>query len=510
MAKFRLRPHQITARDRTREELAAHDAVLLVACTGFGKTILAGDVIDRAAGYGRSVLFMAHRDTLIKQTSRKLSECDIEHGIIMSGFTPKPRCKVQVASVQTLVRRLDKVKHEFDLIIIDEAHLSAAKTYRLILARWPKAKVIGLTGSPCRLDGKGLGRAAGGVYDVMVESATNADLIADGYLVRPVVYAPADRIDLSGIKKIGGDYDTEALAQVMDKPKITGSAIDAWRKHCPGVPAVAWCANVAHAQHVAAEFNAAGIPAVALSGDDDTNERDRALAGLANGTIKVISFAMLLVEGVDCPAIGAIIMLRPTMSLSSYLQVIGRGLRTIYADGMPLDTLEQRQAAMDAGPKGRKCFVLDHAGLTFKHGFADDVREWSLEGVVKKKGGKKKQEEVLPLKQCGHCFCVHAPAPVCPSCGHVYQTKSRKIEHEDGELAEITPEMRAQMSRERKIEVGKAKTLEELQKIAAARGYSEKWATHVFEAKQSKSSKFRSGPPTPPIEVYEQDLFFSR
>lgn len=508
----RLRPHQVSGRDETRLQLRTNQAVLLVACTGYGKTIVAADIVKTADEKGRQVLFLAHRDTLIKQTWRKLQECGVDPGIIMAAFTPSPRKRVQLASVQTLVRRLERVKHEFDLIIIDEAHLSAAKSYKAILARWPKAKVIGLTGSPCRLDGKGLGRHAGGSFDVMVESANTGDLVREAYLVEPVVFAPADRIDLSGVKKVGGDYDSEQLAAVMDKPKITGSAIEAWQKHCPGMPAVAWCANVSHAKHVAEEFNAAGISAVALSGEDDAAEREKALAALASGQVKVITFAMLLVEGVDCPAIGAVIMLRPTMSLSSYLQVIGRGLRAVYADGMPLDTVEQRLAAMDAGSKGRRCYVLDHAGLTFKHGFADEPREWSLEGLVKKKGAKKKAEETIDLKQCPKCYRVHAPADdICPHCGHVYEVKERKIEHEDGELKQITPEMRKAMQRDRTIEVAKAKTMDELEAIGRARGYSEGWARNIFDARKKKAGSFKKSSvgfrPAPPIEVYEQDLF---
>jgi len=287
---------------------------------------------------------------------------------------------------------------------------------------------------------------------------------------------------------VGGDFDNAALADVMDKPVITGSAIAEYQRICPGVPAVAWCANVAHARHVAEQFNAAGIPALALSGKDDSAERDRALADLSSGKIKVITFAMLLVEGVDCPAIGAVILLRPTMSLSSYLQTIGRGLRPIYAPGMPLGTVEQRMAAIDAGPKGRRCFVLDHAGLTFRHGLADEDREWSLDGVVKKKGKKKEEDKPVPLAQCPKCFLVHDPQPTCPACGHVYEAKVRQLNEEDGELVEVTEDVAARLKRERQREVGGARTLEELQKIAAQRGYKPTWAKMVFEARQRKRS----------------------
>lgn len=454
-------------------------------------TVVFSYIAKSAAHKGSRVLILAHRDQLIKQASRKLTENGVPHGIIMAGFAPAPRRHVQVASVQTLVRRIDKMRAagvHFDLIVIDEAHLSAAASYQKILAAWPEARVLGVTGSPIRLDGKGLGRGQGGCFDVIVQGITIKQLIAQGYLVKPTVYASKTKIDLSGVKKVGGDFDGQALADVMDKPVITGSAIAEYRRICPGVPAVAWCANVAHARHVAEEFNAAGIPALALSGEDDSTERDRALAALAAGTIKVVTFAMLLVEGVDCPAIGAVILLRPTMSLSSYLQVIGRGLRPIYAAGMPLDTAEQRFAAIDAGPKGRRCFVLDHAGLTFRHGLADEDREWSLDGVTKKKGKKKEEDRPPPLSQCPKCFLVHDPQPTCPACGHVYEAKVRKIDQVDGELAEITEDVAARLRMERQREVARAQTLDDLRKIAAQRGYRPSWADHVFAARQRKKT----------------------
>lgn len=467
-----------------------HKAILLVAATGAGKTVVFSYIAKGAAAKGRRVLILAHRDQLIKQASRKLADNGVQHGIIMAGFTPNARRLVQVASVQTLVRRIDKMKAagvEFDLIVIDEAHLSAAASYMKIFAAWPKALLLGVTGSPIRLDGKGLGRGQGSVFDVLVQGITIKQLIERGYLVRPAVYASKTQVDLSGVKKIGGEYDSEGLAEVMDKPVITGNAIDAWRKHCPGVPAVAWCTNVAHARHVAEQFNAAGIPARALSGEDDSTERDTALADLTAGRIKVISFAMLLVEGVDCPAIGAVILLRPTMSLSSYLQTIGRGLRPIYANGMPLDTVSQRFAAIDAGPKGRRCFVLDHAGLVFRHGLADEEREWTLDGITKKKGKKKDAERVLPISQCPKCYLVHDPAPECPGCGHVYEVRVRAPDEVEGELAEITPEIAERLKNDRRREVAKAQSLEDLEKIAAQRGYSKGWARHLHQARQRKS-----------------------
>lgn len=489
MSKISLRDYQLSAEDDVRGAMRLAKAVLLVLATGAGKTVIFSDVARKAAMKGKRVLILAHRDTLIRQASAKLNDYGVDHGIIMAGFTPARHKGVQVASVQTLIRRLGKVRMDFDLIIIDEAHLSAAKSYRDVVDFFPNARVLGVTGSPVRLDGKGLGREFGGMFDHMVQGISIRDLIARGFLVRPIVYASTDQIDLSGVKKVGGDYDSQALAEVMDKPKIVGSAISEYKRVCPGVPAVAWCANVQHAEHVAAEFNAAGVPALALSGESTSEERDSALKALTRGTLKVVTFAMLLVEGVDCPAIGAIIMLRPTMSLASYLQVIGRGLRPVYAPGMPLGTEQERFAAIDAGPKGNRCFVLDHAGLTFRHGFADQIREWSLEGIVKKKGRKKEVEPKIDLKQCPKCFVVTEPVTVCPSCGYVHPVKQRNIEHVDGELREITQEDRERIAEQERLKQRSAQAAaKSVEQMMQQLGYSRTRAEAIVKAREEKAA----------------------
>lgn len=437
---------------------------------------------------------------LFASTLVRLKGCLTKSGAMSRECSPTRWVPVLSVSAESACRVFDiqvAQTHCFyaNDVLVHNCHLSAAASYMKIREAFPSALVLGVTGSPIRLDGKGLGANSGGMFQEIVVGVTVRQLIDNGYLVQPTVYASREQIDLAGIKKVAGDYDNEALADVMDKPKITGNAIEHWKRICPGVPAAVWCVNVAHAQHVAAEFNAAGIPSLALSGESTSEERDRATRDLESGKLKVVTSAMLLVEGWDCPSIGAIILLRPTMSLASYLQFIGRGLRTLYAPGMPLDTVEQRFAAIDAGPKGRKCFVLDHCGLTFKHGFADQEREWSLEGVVKGKSKKKEQEPKLDLLQCPRCYHVHDPAPECPACGHIYEVKVRKVDYAEGQLEEITPEMRAAMDERmknlRRAEVRGAKTLEELERIAAQRGYSHGWAKATFTAKARAREKYR-------------------
>lgn len=488
---FALRDYQETAIGDVRVDFRIYQFVILVLATGAGKTVIFSHMARSAAAKGKRILIIAHRDQLIKQASRKLADNGARHGIVMAGYTEDRFAKIQVASVQTLARRIKTGKLNWfnpDLIVIDECHLSAAASYIAVLEHFPNAKVLGVTGSPVRLDNRPLGREFGGIYEKMVTGISIRDLIDRGFLVRPVVYAPAEQIDLSGIKK-GNDYNEAQLAEVMDKPKLIGDAVDQYQRICDGVPAVAWCVTVAHAQHVADAFNARGIAAVMLCGDHDTDYRDKVLKQLATGEVKVVTFVGILVEGVDVPEIGAVLMLRPTMSLASYLQVIGRGLRP--------------------APGKTCCYVLDHAGLTFKHGLADEERDWSLDWGEKQKRGKKKAaEEKVEVIQCvgkDGCFACFSPAAAelaagrkrltdptytaercCPSCGKEIAAKVRQVETEDGELQEITPEMAARMKKQKKREVEQARTLEDLLRIAAQRGYSAGWARNLYGARKRK------------------------
>lgn len=516
---FSLRDYQEDAVVSVRQEFRnGKRYVLVVLATGAGKTVIFSHIARNAAEKGNKVLILAHRDQLIKQASHKLRDYDVAHGIIMAGFSPNPRARVQVGSIQTVVRRLKaidakrseaaakaraaalavgksddeadaealKAKHANDpkLIIVDEAHLSAAPTYRKILEFYPFARVLGVTGSPCRLDNKPLGRDAGGIYDSMVEGISIGQLIVRGFLVKPEVYAPRHRLDLSGLRKSDKDYNAQDAADLMDKPKITGDAVQMYKEICPGVPAVAWCVNVQHAENVAAEFSASGIPAIMLCGEHDSDYRDKALKALETGKVKIITFVGILIEGVDCPAIGAILLLRPTMSLSSYLQVIGRGLRPYTSPSGVVKTC---------------CYVLDHCGLTFKHGFADEEREWSLlDGEIRAPGAKKaRNADRDGVIQCSGCYALFDAAPACPHCGKALEVKVRVIEVEDGTLGKITPEMAEAIKRARQNEVRAARSLPDLEKIAAERGYDPKWAQARWSAKQRTKAKYSQRPGVP-------------
>ena len=428
---------------------AGHRAPILVAPTGFGKSATASYMIRSAVAKGRRVWFLAHLREILEATSKQLAAEGIDHGFIMAGKPEDTDAAVQVAMVQTAVRRLGRYTKP-DLIVIDEAHLAVAETYRKVVEDCGNPRLLLLTATPIRLDGRGMREVA----DLIVPTCSTAELIAEG-LLAPVRYYAPSRPDLTGVRTVAGDYAAGDLAKAMNKPSITGDAVAHYQKLAHGRPAVAFCTNIAHAKETAIAFRQAGYKAVAISGDSKPEERDAALHGLNAGDIDVVCNCALWVAGVDAPAIGCIIMLAPTKSLTKYLQSIGRGLRT--------------------NPGKTDCIVLDHAGNAFTHGLPTEHRDWSLDGAKKR---AKQADDVEPVRQCERCYFVHSPAPVCPNCGHAHPVKERKINQTDGDLAELT-----EIKRQKRQEVGRARTYQDLIAIAKERNYAMGWVYQMARLK---------------------------
>lgn len=503
MSGIKLRPKQNELADAIRQAFGAGGfrSVLAVAHTAFGKTVLFSYIVSEAMKKGRRVLIMAHRQELIDQISRTLRSFDVEHGIISPQYSPNYARQVQVASIATMNARFKKIPERFrnfDLIILDEAHhLLATNTFGKVYDMLGRPRILGVTATPERGDGKGLGESAGGIFQTMVEVTTVRESIEEGYLSDFVVYAPAAPIDLSDIKTKMGDFDKQALAERVDRPTVTGDAVREYAKRCPTYPAVVFCVSIEHCKHVAAEFQSAGFDFRVIDGTMDDAQRKSLIRGLGKTHMGLVS-ADLISEGTDVPSIACAIFLRPTKSLGLFIQQAGRAIRPVYADGYDLSTREGRLAALANGPKPR-AVLLDHAGLSHSHGLIDEEREWSLDGT--KKAGKRKKKDDEPtvaVAQCKKCYACFKPAPVCPHCGEPVEIKTRKVEHVDGELHEITREMAEAMRKNKRQEVGQAKTLADLQKIAAERGYSPGWAFHTFQAKNRRRAPDR--PPEPSLD----------
>lgn len=463
--RFSLRRYQQKGVEDIREAMRqGAKAVLYTLPTGGGKTVIFCYITEQAAMKQKRVLILVHRRELLLQCSRSLQNCGVSHGVIAPGFTQN-RWPVQIGSIQTVIRRLDSIDKP-DLIILDEGHHAAASSWETIISTYRDAKYLGVTATPCRLDGRGLGRAAGGLYDVLVKGPTIQDLTTAGFLVGTDVYAPPSNVDLEGVHTRMGDYDHKEIDERVDKPVVTGCAVTHYRRFCDGQPAIAFCVSVNHAKHVAEEFRGAGFVAVHVDGTMKESDRDMAMNGLADGRIQIITACDIVSEGVDVPRVVCGIMLRPTQSTGLFLQQVGRMLRP--SDGKD------------------KAIILDHVGNCLRHGLPHDDREWSLDAP--RKEIKKRDPDDVSIRQCPQCFAVHRMAPVCPKCQYVYPHRERKLEVIKGDLKLLTREQMRERKQFviRRMEQGKSKTLEELMRVARARGYSEAWAHHVWRARQQK------------------------
>jgi DNA repair protein RadD len=445
-----LRPYQqqLVTDIRLQYQLG-HRKVLAVLPTGAGKTVCFSHIAQAAARKGNRVLIAVHRQELLDQASRAIPA---PHGIIAAGRAMDLSHTVQVASVQTLARRLHKLPRDFfQLVIIDEAHHSNAGTWAKVLEHFHQAHVLGVTATPIRLDGRGLGEH----YQAMVEGPTAQWLTDNGYLASARVFGPPG-FDTTGLRKRMGDFDTKEAEHRIGT--IMGDAMSHYRKHLDGQTAIAFCCSVAHAEAVARLFISAGIPAASIDGSMDAATRRQLLEDLGIGRLKVLTSCALIGEGVDVPSVGGCILLRPTASTSLHLQMIGRCLRP--------------------SPGKAAAVVLDHVGNVLRLGHHLEPREWTLDGLA-----RRDHEQAPSVKVCPQCFATSmSVAQVCRECGHVFAPQeTRELKQVDGELVEVA-------ARERKREQGTAQSLQDLIALGQSRGYKNAvaWAKHVMYARSQR------------------------
>jgi DNA repair protein RadD len=333
--------------------------VALVAPTGAGKAVIIAAIVHKAIAERKRVLVLAHTREIIKQTSRKLFEYGVEHGIIAAGLVAHPGERVQVASIQTLwsraVRRERMPLPVADIVIIDEAHHCPALTYRKIIKSYPNAMLLGATATPCRGDGRGLGS----IFETIVETPQVEDLIALGHLVPTRVYAPSELPELHDVKVRAGDYVAAQLADRMDRGNLVGDIVTHWHRYGEGRTTVCFAVSVPHSLHIRDEFLRAGIRGEHVDGSTPKSDRDAALKRLDSGETQVITNCGVLVEGWDLPAVSCCILARPTRQMGLYRQMVGRVLRP--------------------APGKVDAVVLDHSGAVFRHGFIEDHVKWTLD-----------------------------------------------------------------------------------------------------------------------------------
>ena len=410
---MQLRDYQNLAISNIRKSYeAGNKNVLLTLPTGAGKTVIFSEITRLAGLKGANVLILVHRKELIDQAGDKLTKADVKYGIIAAGHK-ESKSNVQIASVQTLINRLNN-PDQYNLIIIDEAHHAVANSWRKIFEFYKKAKRLGVTATPMRMTGAGLGE----IFDDLIVGSTIPELVDKGYLAEHEVYAPPNKLNLDKIRTIRGDYSKKEVEDELDKVDIVGDAVENYRRLGQNKPAIAFCISVKHGQYVTNKFKEAGYTAELITGSMNSDDRKTLVDNFKDGKIQILVSIDVVSEGFDVENCYVAILLRPTQSEALYIQQVGRVLRP-----------EPNKVAI----------VLDHVGNTKRHGFVDDVREFDLHQKAKT---KRKGELAPAVETCEVCFAVYRPQPICHVCGHKKEIRKREITYEDGELVKMKKELK--------------------------------------------------------------------
>ena len=451
-----LRPDQQLLVQRLRYSLQDNQSVLACCPTGFGKTVVASHMAMSADSRGKRVVFGCHRREIATQTAATFDRFGIRYGYIAAGMPADPFARVHIASADTLRNRRHHLK--CDLFVPDEAHLWASDTRGGLIsqAKQHGAKVVGLTATPERLDGRPLD-----MFEDMVCGPSVAELMDAGSLSRYRAFAPV-RHDLSGVRTARGDYETAGLTDALDKPSVVGDAVAEYRKRADGLRCIAFAFSRQHGAHVTQAFLDAGVHAVYMDGETSASERRERIAAFADKGGVLVNI-QLATEGFDLSAqvgrdvpVEAVSLQRPTQSLALAMQMMGRALR----------------------PKLSPAIILDHANVISTHGLPDDDREWSLEG--RKRGPAKPGVGTIAIRTCTTCFGVFRPAPVCPLCHAAVEGGSRQVEMVEGELDEVDAEA---VRRARQNETHRARDVDSLARVAFSAGRKVGWVIHTMRAR---------------------------
>jgi superfamily II DNA or RNA helicase len=456
MTRPRLRPYQVDDQHKIDAAFVGARRVAYQAPTGCGKTILFVEHIHREVAAGGRVVVLGHRDEIVQQISGALGALGLRHGIIAPGYA-ETSDRVQVASVMTLVRRLHRLRRPPSLLVIDEAHHAVAASWQRVIDELPEARILGVTATPRRLDGKPLDD----VFERLVVGPSIASLIEQGFLAPATVYAPTRSPDLSGVSVRAGDYAIDQLHGVMANGMIVSGAVDEYQRLCPDAPALAFCVDIAHSQLVTDAFRRRGYRAEHVDGETPRQQRRELIAALGDGDIDILTNCGLISEGLDVPGVVAAVLLRPTKSLALYLQMVGRALRP--------------------APDKDCAFILDHAGNVFRHGLPTAQRQWSLHGR------EPRNDYSEQLRRCPLCGAINARnAAACDACGaELQRPRAPRVEVAGPRLTVAAPPSDADLAAMSYKScllwaAGSDGRLQRdrLERLAIARGYTAGWVWH--------------------------------
>lgn len=419
---------------------------LVVAPCGAGKSYLFAEMARRTIG---EVLILVHRQELKQQHEQLLSDLGITNA--------------RVAMILTEANRLGEQDRP-PLIIADEAHLSRSNSWVKVIEYYDTF-TVGLTATPIRLDGKPLGD----IFDTLITGVDVRWLIENKRLAPYEYYAPTT-VDVSGIRKVAGDYVVSDLEQLMNERAIYGNVIESYRRFAMGRRSIAYCVSIGHARKVAESFKRVGISAESICSGTPTAERKRIFDSFKNGTITVLCNVGIISEGISIDEVTCVMLLRPTESVALGIQQMMRCMRYL---------------------PGKTAKILDFVGNYTRIGLPDEDREWSLDKPISRKKITDENGNFY-IRCCPECFMTFATADTCPFCGTAYPLHPREIQaHEEIELARITAEETARIEEEKKKsrqEQGRAQSFEELVKLGRSRGYKNPsyWAAQVMRGRNRR------------------------
>lgn len=444
--------------------------VLLVFATGLGKTVTFCNIvkemsIDCIFGEQYPSLIQVHRKELLSQISLTLSEMEIPHNLIAPTAVIRQIIMIQraqtgrqwykhdapihVGTVDTILSKANRYEAIFSRIklwITDEAaHVLADNKWGRAIKLFPNAIGLGVTATPRRLDKKGLGSGEDndGVFDEIVLGPQTSWGISEGYLSGYLIRAPKGDYEkfLGSASTNTSDYSATQMIAASNQSQIVGDVVEKYKEFANGKQAILFATDIGTANRMERQFDEAGIPAKCLSSHNDDRTRFEFINKFKSKEIKILINVDLFDEGLDVPGVEVVILARPTMSLSKYLQMVGRVLRPFYAKGYNLDVKDERLQALIKGDKP-KALIIDHVGNVGRHGIPCKKREWSLERPT-----RARPVESL-IRVCTNCSSVYDRVDThCPFCG----TEAFKITREgagmrtppeqvDGDLFLIDPD----------------------------------------------------------------------
>lgn len=418
-------------------------ALVIVSPTGSGKSVIGAAIVLALAG--KRILWCAHRAELLTQARSEMIAAGVpesEIGILTDRRRDNAEARILIAGVLMFQRRSVP---DVDAIFFDEAHRATAASYRRIRKENPKASVIGLTATPWRLDGSPLGD----VFDEIHVAAGPSELSMDGFIASPVTYGLPLEKARALTKGVKGkrEYSDEQLANAMTKKSLMGDTIAEWKRLSGGAPTIAFAVNHRHASKLHARFKAAGVRTEYMSKALIANHgaREKMLARLVSGKTQIVINVDVLSEGVDFPSVKCILLVRPTKSLTKFLQQVGRACR-------PFN--EQRP------------IIIDHAGNCWRFGLPQEEREWALSGRAKETSGE------APVKVCPECQAmIPARCEICPECAAEQPISAREREEQEAELERLR-------LKEEKLAAARLR----VEQVAQTRGFSNDWVEKVVRA----------------------------